>query len=101
MRESVATTVMKRLKVMMVVSWLSTLKPMTSKTSEGLTLPRLAWPKVRIRMMVITMVTNTTSVAPKFRARSLRKEEWNNIGGKEKLNYELRNPKACLVQCDS
>jgi hypothetical protein len=31
-------------------------------------------------MIVITMVTNITSDAPKLRARSLRKEEWNNIG---------------------
>jgi hypothetical protein len=92
---------MNKLRVMIVVSWLNTLNPMTSKTSDGLTLPRLAWPSVRIRMMVITMVTKTTKVAPKLRARSLRKEEWNNIGAKEKLNYELRNPKARPVQCDS
>jgi hypothetical protein len=38
-------------------------------------------------MMVITMVTKMTSVAPKLRARSLRNEEWNNIGktGKPEL----------------
>ena len=48
-------------------------------------------------MMVITMVIKTTNVAPKLRARSLRKEEWNNIGTKEKLDYELRNSKAHFV----
>jgi hypothetical protein len=39
--------------------------------------------------MVITMVTKTTSVAPKVRASSLRMDEWNNIGNEENLNYEL------------
>jgi len=34
---------------------------------------------VRIRMMVITMVIKTTSVAPKLRASSLRIEDWNNM----------------------
>ncbi len=51
-------------------------------TSEGSTLPRVAWPRVRMRNMVITMVVSTTSVAPKERAISLRMEEWNNIGSK-------------------
>src|SRR5215204_3841284 len=31
--------------------------------------------------MVMTMVTSTTSEAPKLRASSLRTVEWNNIGG--------------------
>jgi hypothetical protein len=66
-----------------------------------LTLPRLAWPSVRIKMMVMTMVIKTTSVAPKFRAKSLRKEEWNNMAAKEKLNYELRNSKTVVDPCDS
>ena len=41
--------------------------------------------------MVITMVTSTTSVAPKLRASSLRREEWNNIGAicSAKENSEL------------
>jgi hypothetical protein len=34
--------------------------------------------------MVITMVTNTINVAPKLRASSLRKEEWNNISDRGK-----------------
>jgi hypothetical protein len=29
--------------------------------------------------MVITTVTSTIKVAPKLRASSLRKEEWNNM----------------------
>jgi len=42
---------------------------------------------VRIKMIVMTMVTRIKSVAPKLRAKSLRKEEWNNIGenGKTEL----------------
>jgi hypothetical protein len=38
-------------------------------------------------MIVMTMVAKISSVAPKLRARSLRKEEWNNIGktGKPEL----------------
>jgi hypothetical protein len=40
--------------------------------------------------MVITMVAKTTTVAPKLRAKSFRREEWNNIVAQEKLNYELR-----------
>ena len=86
-RDKVATQAMNKLKVMMVVICPSTLKPITSITSEGLTLPLLAWPKVRIRMIVMTMVTKISSVAPKLRARSLRKAEWNNIGktGKPEL----------------
>jgi hypothetical protein len=46
-------------------------------------------------------VIKTTSVAPKFRAKSLRKEEWNNMAAKEKLNYELRNSKTHFDPCDS
>src|SRR4051812_11927756 len=53
---------------------------MTIITSCGLTDPRLAWPSVRIRVMVMTIVTSTTRVAPKLRASSLRRDEWNNIG---------------------
>ena len=34
-------------------------------------------------------VTSTTRVAPKLRASSLRREEWNNIATKENPNYEL------------
>jgi hypothetical protein len=52
---------------------------MKSMTSCGLMKPREAWPRVRIKTMVITMVTSTTSVAPKLRASSLRIEDWNNI----------------------
>src|SRR3954469_4378549 len=63
--------------------------------SCGFTLPRLARLKVRISVIVITMVTSTTSVAPKLRASSLRREEWNNIArycGSERktANYGLR-----------
>ena len=42
MRDKVATHEIKRLKVMMVVICPRTLKPMTSITSDGFTLPRLA-----------------------------------------------------------
>jgi hypothetical protein len=35
-------------------------------------------------IMVITMVTNTMSVAPKLRDSSLRIEEWNNISDRGK-----------------
>src|SRR6476620_9345916 len=69
---------------------------MTIITSCGLTLPRLARLSVRISVIVITMVTSTTSVAPKLRASSLRRVEWNNIGAfavaKEKqriMDFEL------------
>jgi hypothetical protein len=62
---------------------------MTIITSVGLKVPRDASPTVRISVMVITTVTSTTKVAPKLRASSLRMEEWNNIGPKENLNYEL------------
>jgi len=89
MRESVLTTATNRLSVKMVDSWPSTVKPMTSITSDGLTLPREAWPRVRMSIMVITTVTSTTSVAPKLRASSLRMDESNNIGSKENTDYEL------------
>ena len=42
MRDRVATQEMNRLSVMMVVICPKTLNPMTSMTSEGLTLPLLA-----------------------------------------------------------
>jgi hypothetical protein len=74
---------------------------MTCKTSEGLTLPRLAWPKVRINVMVIKIEIKTTKLDQKLRPRSLRNEEWNNMAAKEKLNYELRNPKTFFVHGDS
>src|SRR3978361_1364149 len=47
--------------------------------SCGFTLPRVARLRVRINVIVITMVTSTTRVAPKLRPSSLRREEWNNI----------------------
>jgi hypothetical protein len=65
--------------VMMLGKKVSTLKLMTSITSDGFRLPREAWPKVLMSVMVITTVTNITKVAPKLRASSLRREEWNNI----------------------
>src|SRR6476661_3971186 len=76
---------------------------MTIITSCGLTLPRLAWLRVRISVMVITMVTSTTRVAPKLRASSRRKDEWNNIGAtyqptrRQDGNYGLRtqDPGSC------
>jgi hypothetical protein len=37
----------------------------------------------------MTTVTSTTRVAPKLRANSLRMDESNNIGSKEKGDYEL------------
>ena len=73
----------------MMGSWPSTVNPITSMTSEGLTLPREACPRVRISIMVMTTVTSTTSVAPKLRASSLRIDESNNIGSKENTDYEL------------
>jgi hypothetical protein len=39
--------------------------------------------------MVMTTVTNTTRVAPKLRASSLRMDESNHIGLKENTDYEL------------
>ena len=89
MRERVATMDTNRLRLRMVDNWPSTVKPMTSITSEGLTLPRAAWPRVRMSIMVMTTVTSTTRVAPKLRASSLRMDESNNIGATEKADYEL------------
>jgi len=34
--------------------------------------------------LVITMVDKTTTVAPKLRDKSLRREEWNNMDGLKK-----------------
>ena len=67
----------------------STVNPITINTSDGLTLPLEAWPRVRMSIMVMTTVTSTTSVAPKLRASSLRRDESNNIGSKENTDYEL------------
>jgi len=83
MRERVAMMEMNRLNASTVVSWLTMLKPMIKRTSEGLTEPRLACPRVRMSMMVMTMVMMTTTVAMKFLARSLRSEESNNIEQKQ------------------
>ena len=58
-------------------------------TSAGSTLPREARPTVRISNMVMTIVASTTAVALKVRDISLRMEEWNNIDGNERRNYEL------------
>ena len=80
MRDNVATTAINRLRLKMVGNWPSTVKPMTSMTSDGLTLPLDACPRVRMSIMVMTTVTSTTSVAPKLRASSLRMDESNNIG---------------------
>jgi hypothetical protein len=88
-RDKVLTMAIKRLKVRMVGRWPSTVYPITINTSVGLTLPRVACPSVRIRIMVMTMVDRATSEAPKLRDSSLRMEEWNNIGFKENTNYEL------------
>ncbi len=43
-------------------------------------------------IMVITMVTSTTRVAPKLRDSSLRREEWNNIvrGEKGLVDFQLK-----------
>ena len=59
--------------------------------------------------MVITMVTSTTSVAPKLRASSLRIEEWNNIGclqtEKQRImDFELKTldlAGAAAEKCDA
>jgi hypothetical protein len=59
-------------------------------TSEGLTDPLLACPNVLMRIIVITIVASTTTVAPKLRDKSFRMEEWNNIVALENPNYELR-----------
>ena len=90
MRDSVATMAMNRLRLKIVGNWPVTVKPMTSMTSEGLTLPRDAWPSVRMSIMVMTTVMSTTKVAPKLRAISLRMDESNNIAFKENADYELR-----------
>src|SRR5450830_1002752 len=65
---------------------------MTIITSDGLTAPREAWPRVRISIMVMTTVASTTSVAPKLRASSLRRVEWNNIERDKRviMNFELK-----------
>jgi hypothetical protein len=60
-------------------SWPAALKPSTRATSCGDTEPLAARPRVRISIMVITMVRMTTRVAPKLRASSLRTDESNNI----------------------
>ena len=70
MRDNVETTAMNKLSVKMVVRCPMTVKPITSMTSEGFTVPLVACPKVRIKMMVITIVAKTTTVAPKLRAKS-------------------------------
>ena len=54
-------------------------KPMASMMSCGAKLPRVACPRVRISVMVITTVISTIKVAPKLRESSLRTEEWNNM----------------------
>ena len=79
MRVSTRVMVTNRLSVRMVGRWPSTVRPMMSSTSDGLTRPTEAWPRVRISITVITTVTSTTRVAPKLRPSSLRKEESNNI----------------------
>ena len=79
MRESVAVMATNRLSVRMVGKCPSTVKPITSMISDGFTCPAEAWPSVRISIIVITMVTSTTKVAPKLRPSSLRKDESNNI----------------------
>jgi hypothetical protein len=84
MRVKVETTAMNKLSVKIVVRWPMTVNPITNMTSEGLTEPLVACPKVRIKIMVITMVANTTTVAPKLRAKSFWMEEWNNIVKLEK-----------------
>ena len=77
----------------MVVRCPITVKPITNITSEGLTDPLVAWPKVRIKMMVITIVAKTTTVAPKLRAKSFRMEEWNNIVSRKTsiMNFEFKS----------
>ena len=89
MRVSVAVIATNRLSVRIVDRWPSTVKPITSMTSDGLTRPTDACPSVRINMTVTTMVTSTTRVAPKLRPSSLRREESNNIGRKENADYAL------------
>src|SRR3569832_2929099 len=58
--------------------------------SSGLTAPRLARLSVRTSVIVITIVTSTTRVAPKLRASSLRKDEWNNIARSSRTKRETR-----------
>ena len=57
----------------------STAYPIKSTTSCGLTDPRDACPSVRIKTIVNTMVSSTTKVAPKLRASSRRRVDWNNM----------------------
>src|SRR3569832_2163738 len=81
------------------------------RMSSGLTVPLLARLSVRISVIVITMVTSTTSVAPKLRASSLRREEWNSIGARrvsrEKpgiMDFELKTlglAEAARARCDA
>jgi hypothetical protein len=60
-----------------IVKWPMTVRPVANMTSEGLTLPEwLNTSEVRIKVMVITMVAKTTTVAaPKVRDTSFRMEE--------------------------
>ena len=50
-------------------------KARTRLTYEGLTLPLEACPRVRISIIVTTMVINMTTVAPKLRDNSLRMDD--------------------------
>ena len=79
MRDKALTMEINSDSVRMVGNRPSAEYAMNNITSCGLIKPRDAWPKVRISTMVITMVTKTTTVAPKLRASSLRIEDWNNI----------------------
>src|SRR3954468_10555641 len=78
--------------------------------SCGSTLPRVARLSVRISVMVMTMVTSTTSVAPNPRASSRRRDEWNNIGAATSLtkrrimDFELKTldpAGAAREKCDA
>ncbi|MFZ3117778.1 MAG: hypothetical protein WA159_05605, partial [Variovorax sp.] len=52
--------------------------------------------------MVITMVISTTSVAPKLRDSSLRKEEWNNIVERKKriMDFQLKTLSTAQAATD-
>ena len=70
MRPSVSTTATNRDKVIIVGRCAMAAKPSSSTTSWGEAVPRAACPRVRMSIIVSTMVSTTTKVAAKLRPSS-------------------------------
>jgi hypothetical protein len=70
-RENVDTMEMNMLNVRMGPAFPTPFRPIKRMTSEGSACPLEACPKMRISMMVITMVNKMTVEAPKFLRSSL------------------------------